>query len=109
GVPGAGIAAYLAVIGELGGGLALLVGLLTPIASLGILCVMAGAIAFAHWSNGLLAQNGGFEYPLVLLMVALFFLTRGAGPFSVDAWLAKRHDHEERRFPTPGQRPHQIS
>ncbi|WPB56976.1 DoxX family protein [Xylophilus sp. GOD-11R] len=31
----------------------------------------------------------GFEYPLMLAFVAFFMLTRGAGPVSVDAWLAR--------------------
>src|SRR5262245_44850697 len=90
GIPFPEVAAYLAVAGEFLGGLGLIVGLLTPIAALGVLAVMVVAIFFVHWRNGLLGLRGGFEYPLVLAAVALFFMLRGAGPVSLDAWLARR-------------------
>jgi putative oxidoreductase len=113
GIPEPEVAAYLAVAGELFGGLGLLVGLLTPIAGLGVLCTMIVAIAYAHFSNGLLAQNGGFEYPLTLGLVALYFVARGAGPVSLDAWLARRRaataaPESGRRHYIPGQRPHHV-
>lgn len=94
GIPSADLAVYLAIAGELFGGLGLLIGLLTPIAALGPACAMIAAIAFVHLGNGLLAQNGGWEYPLVLFWVSLYFVFRGAGPVSVDAlfasWRAQR-------------------
>lgn len=79
------IATYLAIAGELGGGLGLLVGLLTPIAAFGIFCTMAVAVLEVHLPNGLFAKDNGFEYPLTLAMVALYFIFRGAGPISLDA------------------------
>lgn len=84
GFPAPEIMTYLAVGGEFLGGLGLIVGLLTPIAAFGIACVMAVAILKVHWSSGLLAQNNGFEYPLTLFVVALFFIINGAGPISLD-------------------------
>jgi putative oxidoreductase len=90
GLPSPKIAAYLAVAGELGGGLGLLVGLLTPIAAFGILCVMTVAITQVHWHNGLMAKDNGFEYPLTLFMVSLFFIVRGAGPVSLDALFCRK-------------------
>jgi len=85
GFPAPEIMVYLAVGGEFLGGLGLIVGLLTPIAAFGVACTMAVAIFKVHWSSGLLAQNNGFEYPLTLFMVALFFMINGAGPISLDA------------------------
>lgn len=85
GLPAPDILVYLAVGGEFLGGLGLIVGLLTPIAAFGVACTMAVAILKVHWSSGLLAQNNGFEYPLTLFMVALFFLVNGAGPIALDA------------------------
>ena len=84
GVPLPDLMAPLAIAGELGGGIGLVLGLLTPLAALGVVSVMSFAIAFVHYGNGLLAKDGGWEYPLTLLLVSLFFVTRGAGPISLD-------------------------
>jgi len=90
GIPMPAVSSYVAVAGELLGGLGLIVGLLTPIAAFGVLATMVVAVAFVHLQHGLLAQNGGFEYPLTLGLVALHFMVRGAGPISLDAWVAHR-------------------
>jgi putative oxidoreductase len=81
---------YLAIAGEFLGGLGLLVGVLTRVAALGPLCTMLVAILTVHLGHGLLAKNGGYEYPLVLLLVSGFFAVTGAGPWSLDALLEKR-------------------
>ena len=83
-------AVYLAIAGEFFGGLGIFFGLLTRVAALGALCSMAVAIGYGHLGHGLLAKNGGWEYPLVLGVVALYFVTRGAGPFSMDAVYRRR-------------------
>ncbi|MDO8519687.1 MAG: DoxX family protein [Deltaproteobacteria bacterium] len=88
GLPQPGVMVYLAIAGEFLGGLGLLVGFLTPIAALGIMSTMAVAILKVHLPNGLVGQ-GGFEYPLTLFLVALFFAVNGAGAFSVDALCGK--------------------
>lgn len=92
GIPYPQYAVYLAIAGELLGGLGLLVGLLTRVAAFGALCSMGVAIFFAHWGHGLLLKSGGFEYPLVLALVSLFFITHGAGPVSLDALAARRRE-----------------
>jgi putative oxidoreductase len=89
GLPAPEVMAPLAVAGELLGGLGLMVGLLTPIAALGTAATMVTAILAVHLPHGLLAKNNGFEYPLTLLAASLFFVVRGAGPISVDAWLVR--------------------
>ncbi len=90
GVPAPEIMGYLSIAGEFGGGLGLLVGLLTPLAALGIMSVMAVAILKVHWSNGLMAKNNGFEYPLTLFLIAFYFMMRGAGPISLDALFCRK-------------------
>jgi putative oxidoreductase len=90
GIPYPHYAVYLAIAGELAGGLGLLVGFLTRIAAFGALASMAVGIYFAHAGHGLLAKNGGWEYPLVLGLVALFFMTHGAGPASLDAFTTRK-------------------
>jgi putative oxidoreductase len=90
GVPHPEINAWLSIAGELLGGLGLIVGLLTPLAAFGIVAVMAVAISTVHFSNGLLAKNNGFEYPLTLLVVGLYFMVKGGGCISLDAILKKK-------------------
>jgi putative oxidoreductase len=85
GFPLPSVMTYLAIAGELFGGLGLAVGLLTPIAAFGVASTMLVAVVAVHLKNGLFAANGGFEYPLVLLMSALWFMAAGAGPWSLDA------------------------
>ncbi len=75
---------------ELLGGLGLVVGFLTPLAALGLAIVMAVAVFKVHWAHGLFAQNGGFEYPLTLLVVNLALVIRGGGHFSLDAMWRKK-------------------
>jgi putative oxidoreductase len=102
GIPYPQYAVYLAIAGELFGGLGIVFGLLTRVAALGAFCSMAVAIGYAHLGHGLLANKGGWEYPLVLGMVALYFVTTGAGPFSMDAL------YHRRRNPSPYSRNHRV-
>lgn len=107
GIPAAGTSAWLAVAGEFLGGLGLIFGALTPLAAIGTLCVMVTAILFVHIDKGLLAQNGGFEYPLTLLAVSLAFIARGAGPISVDAWIRSRRQDRKEKAPATSSERHQ--
>jgi len=92
GVPHAKLAVHLAILGEFFGGLGLALGALTQLAAFGVVLAMGSAIYFAHRTHGLFAQQGGFEYPLTLLLVALYFVAHGGGPLSVDALVARaRH------------------
>jgi putative oxidoreductase len=89
GIPAPEMMLPLSIAGEFLGGLGLIVGLLTPLAALGAASTMAVAIVTVHLENGLMAKDGGFEFPLTLLMASLFLAARGAGPFSLDAVLAR--------------------
>lgn len=90
GIPLPGLSVYLAVGGEFFGGLGLIVGLLTPIAAFGVFCTMAVAVFHVHFANGLLAKDNGFEYPLTLMMAALYFIFNGGGCISLDSLLSKK-------------------
>ncbi|HXK20488.1 MAG TPA: DoxX family protein [Polyangiaceae bacterium] len=92
GIPYPDYAVYLAIAGEFLGGIGLAVGLFARVAAFGIFCSMAVAIGYVHIGHGLMAQNGGWEYPLTLGLVALFFMTRGAGAVSLDALFSGRHE-----------------
>src|SRR5579884_3752614 len=63
----------------------LAVGFITPIAALLVCGVMLVAIAKVHWPKGFWNSQGGYEYNLVLLAVAVAIGIMGAGQFSLDA------------------------
>ncbi len=69
---------------ELVGGLALAVGLLTPLAATVVAAVMVGAIAAVHRDKGFFAQAGGYEYPLALAVTALGTAFAGGGRYGLD-------------------------
>jgi putative oxidoreductase len=102
GIPYPHLSVYLAIAGELFGGLGLLIGFLTPLAALGPITVMLVAIFRVHYGKGLFAQNGGWEFPLMLLLVSLFFLMRGAGPISVDGMILRMRERRGVRRVPPG-------
>jgi putative oxidoreductase len=80
--------AVLAGIIEFGGGMLLLLGLLTPLA--GILLAGDMLIAFkVNFADGLISEKatGGFEINVVLGVLALVIAVLGAGRWSLDARL----------------------
>ena len=79
--------ALFAGVAEVGGGLLLALGLLTPVAAAVVLSVMVVAGVSAHASKGFFAHNGGYEYTLILGIAALSIAFTGPGPLSVDAVL----------------------
>jgi len=76
--------ALLAGTAELGGGLALAFGLLTPLAAFAVVVVMLNAIATVHWRNGFWASKGGFEFNLLILGAATALAMTGPGRFALD-------------------------
>ena len=78
----------LAALGEFGGGALLALGLLTPLAAVGIVAAMGIAVFRAHWKNGFWGSKGGYEYPLTLLLVSAVLGLVGAGRYSLDTLLA---------------------
>lgn len=78
----------LAAVAEFGGGLAWILGLLTPLASLGIACTMAVAFVVHAFVRGdpFVSMTGGPAYELaaVFFCIALLLLAMGPGRFSLD-------------------------
>ena len=89
GIPMAGILGPLVALVEFVGGLALVTGLLTRIASLGLLSTMIVAILKVHLPNGVFAPTG-IEFPLSLLGSTALLALAGAGSFSIDRIIAGR-------------------
>ena len=78
----------LAAVAEFGGGIALIPGLLTRLASLGIASVMVVAIGMVHVPKGdpFVGQGGpSWELAAVYLACAVLFLLLGPGRISLDA------------------------
>ena len=77
---------YLTAAAEFGGGILLVVGLLTRLAALAIVIDMAVAIDKVHFKNGLLSAGGkvGYEFPLACGIIAFALIFLGAGPISLD-------------------------
>jgi putative oxidoreductase len=78
----------LAALAEFGGGLAWILGLLTPLASLGIACTMAVAMVTHAFLRGdpFVSMTGGPSYELaaIFFCIALLLMAMGPGRFSLD-------------------------
>lgn len=96
-----GIFQGLAALAEFGGGLAWILGLLTPLASLGIACTMAVAFSFHAFVNGdpFVSMTGGPAYELaaIYFCIALLLLAMGPGRFSLDRGFFGLRPRESRR------------
>ena len=68
---------------ELIGGALLVLGLFTRFAAAAVLIFMIVAVKFTS-AKGFFWSNGGFEFPLLLGLCALFFVIRGSGRCSLD-------------------------
>lgn len=88
--------AFLAIMAEFAGSLALIAGVLSRVAAFGIASVMTVAILTAHAANGFFmnwtgAQKGeGFEYHLLAIALALIVIIQGGGKASMDLVLANQ-------------------
>jgi putative oxidoreductase len=70
--------------GELLGGVAVGLGIMTRIAALGLLIIMCGAIFTYSGHHGFSAVEHGYEYNFVLILVCAALLLAGPGTFSLD-------------------------
>ncbi len=81
--------ALVAGLIEFVGGVLLAIGLLTrPVAAL-VFGLMAVAVVQVHLNAGFFWTAGGYEYPLFWALVALAYVLRGGGRFSVDALIGR--------------------
>lgn len=93
GMTGMGLPAaivFLVILIEFFGSLSMLLGFLSRVSAVGILCVMLGAVFTVHIHNGFFMnwmgnQKGeGFEYHLLVIGICLALLVLGSGRYSVD-------------------------
>ena len=83
GFRGGRLTALVAGASQLGSGLFLAAGLLTPLAAMAAMGVMTVAGTVKR-PKGLWVQNDGYEYPLVLVVVSAALALTGPGRWSVD-------------------------
>jgi putative oxidoreductase len=79
--------AILAGLAEFVGGILVMLGFLTPVAALALIVVMIVAIVAVHLKNGFFNTNGGYEFNLALVGIALTLLIAGGGAYSLDSLL----------------------
>ncbi len=76
--------ARFAAGGELATGICLALGLLTPLAGMGLVGLMSVAFWTVHRGHGLLITKEGWEYNLVLAAIGASLATIGPGEWSLD-------------------------
>jgi putative oxidoreductase len=78
------IFAYLTIFGEVFGGTALILGAYPRLVALLSLPILLGA-AWVHMSNGWVFSNvgGGWEFPVLLIILAIVVSIQGAGSFAI--------------------------
>ena len=93
------IVAFLVILGESLGSVALAAGFLTRFMAASYIVIMLGAIATVHWSRGFFMnwfgqqQGEGFEYHVLVIGMSLALLVAGGGKWAVDNWIARRLEH----------------
>lgn len=90
-----GVVAFLVIIAESLGSLALIAGVLTRFTAASFMLIMLGAIATVHWPKGFFMnwfgqpQGEGFEYHLLVLGMSAALLVAGGGRWAVDALISR--------------------
>jgi putative oxidoreductase len=88
--------AFLAILAEFAGPIALVFGLLTRVSAFGIGTVMAVAIVKVHAANGFFMnwdgkQAGeGFEYHILAIAIALALMCQGGGKLALDSLVYRK-------------------
>jgi putative oxidoreductase len=76
--------AFLAGMGEFGGGLLIALGFLGPIGAVVATATMIVAVFTVHIEKGFFAQNGGYEMPMAYATAAFAIAFAGPGQYSLD-------------------------
>ncbi len=91
GVPMPGLMGPFIALLEFFGGIALIIGLLSRLAALGLAFDMLGAILLVHLAGGFFLPSG-YEFALVLFAASLAIALGGPGSLSADSVLASRRN-----------------
>jgi putative oxidoreductase len=88
--------ALVSTAAELGGGVLLAVGLLTPLASAALIALSVVTIGLVHLPKGFWNRNSGVEFPLSLAAGVMALAGTGSGSVSLDAALGLSYPAEVR-------------
>lgn len=86
---------HYVALAHLAGGLMLALGLLTRIAALIQIPILAGAVFLVHFQGGLLAESQSFEFSALVLFLLVLYLLYGAGRLSADYYLFDQEPETE--------------
>jgi putative oxidoreductase len=75
---------WASALAELLGGLAVAIGILSPLGSFAITGAMLVAIALVHWPKGFWVSKGGFEFNLLIIATVAALAVIGPGAYSAD-------------------------
>ena len=87
--------AWLIIIGQSFGSVAIVSGFLSRVAAGGLFVIFIGAL-IVHWHDGWMMnwygrKNGeGIEYFVMLVSLLLLVIVKGGGALSVDLWLTRK-------------------
>jgi putative oxidoreductase len=81
------LAAIPGGLAKLGGGLLVVLGLLTPLGCLALIVMMLGAIVSVHMRKGWWNTGGGSEFPALVAAAAFGLTMTGPGRYSLDGAL----------------------
>lgn len=91
----------LVILTESVGSLLLVLGLGGRFAAAALLVNMIGAIITVNHSAGYFWTDGGWEFPLFLILVSSVIVIRGSGRWSLDRVLAARRERSGTRSELP--------
>lgn len=83
GIVPAQVWAWALALGEIAGGLFLILGIIPKLCALVIAVIMAVAIVKVHGPKGLFMMKGGFEYQLLIVSVCIQLMITGGGKYSL--------------------------
>ena len=83
------LAVHYVIMGQLVGGVLIILGLVTRLAVAAQIPILAGAVFFIQ-NHGIVSFYNGRLFAIVILALLLLFLWYGSGYFSVDGYM-KRH------------------
>ena len=79
---------YVGII-EFAGGICVMLGFLTRIFSIQLIGVLFVATFFVHFQNGFLWVKGGYEYPLMWMLIMIAITFKGGEKWSIDGQLPR--------------------
>jgi putative oxidoreductase len=96
-----GVMGHYVIMAHLIGGFMVAFGLLTRVACLFQIPVLLGAVIFIHAPAGIIPTDSNWWLSLMILVLLVFFLIEGGGPWSADRLLLS---HPMKTIPTQGDR-----